>query len=199
VREPAGREGNGGVRAGADGSAARMRVLFVCLGNICRSPTAEGVMRALVRDAGLEEQIELDSAGTGAWHIDQSPDARATTAARERGIALEGAARQIERGDFAEFDLIVAMDAANVADLRRIAPDEAARAKIRLLREFGPPAEGTRDSRSDGALGVPAAADLDVPDPYHGGARGFDHVFDLVQSACSALLAELRVALVERA
>jgi protein-tyrosine phosphatase len=183
VREPAGREGNGGVRAGADGSAARMRVLFVCLGNICRSPTAEGVMRALVRDAGLQDRIELDSAGTGAWHIDQPPDARATAAARERGIALEGAARQIERGDFAEFDLIVAMDASNVADLRRIAPDDAARAKIRLLREFDPDSDG----------------ELDVPDPYHGGARGFEDVFDLVGRSCAALLGELRAALVERA
>jgi protein-tyrosine phosphatase len=156
----------------------RVRVLFVCLGNICRSPTAEGVMRALVRDAGLEDRIELDSAGTGAWHIDQPPDSRASAAARERGIVLEGAARQIERGDFAEFDLIVAMDASNLADLRRIAPDDAARAKVRLLRDFDP-------SSGEG---------LDIPDPYHGGARGFDDVFDLVQSACSALLEQLRQA-----
>jgi protein-tyrosine phosphatase len=176
----------------------RVRVLFVCLGNICRSPTAEGVMRALVRDAGLEDRIELDSAGTGAWHIGNSPDARATAAARERGIALEGAARQIERSDFAEFDLIVAMDASNVADLRRIAPDEAARAKIRLLREFGAP-DGERDPQFDRAPDAPAAGDLDVPDPYHGGARGFDHVFDLVQAACAALLAELRQRLPEPA
>jgi protein-tyrosine phosphatase len=190
----------------------RVRILFVCLGNICRSPTAEGVMRALVRDAGLEERIELDSAGTGAWHIDQPPDARATAAARERGIALQGAARQIERGDFAEFDLIVAMDASNLADLRRIAPDDAARAKLRLLREFDlpadgaldsrsgdPPADETRDSRSGGVLDVPTDGALDVPDPYHGGARGFDHVFDLIQAACAALLAELRQRLPEPA
>ncbi len=175
------------MQAGAapDGQGERTRscrVLFVCLGNICRSPTAEGVMRALVRDAGLEDRIELDSAGTGAWHIDQPPDPRATAAARDRGITLEGAARQIERDDFAEFDLVVAMDASNVADLRRIAPDDAARAKIRLLREFDPPADGA----------------LDVPDPYHGGARGFDDVFDLVQAACAALLAELRAVLGER-
>jgi protein-tyrosine phosphatase len=168
-----------------------MRVLFVCLGNICRSPTAEGVMRALVREAGLQDRIELDSAGTGAWHIDEPPDARATTAARERGIALEGRARQVERADFETFDLIVAMDAANVADLRHLAPDDTARAKIRLLREFDPPADAAPDSRSRGAL--------DVPDPYHGGARGFDHVFDLVHAACAALLAELRERLPERA
>ena len=153
-----------------------MRLLFVCLGNICRSPTAEGVMRALVRDAGLEGRVELDSAGTGAWHVGNPPDERATAAARERGIVMEGRARQIERSDFAEFDLIVAMDASNVADLRRIAPDEAARAKIRLLRDFDPSSDG----------------ELDVPDPYHGGARGFDDVFDLVHAACSALLEQLR-------
>jgi protein-tyrosine phosphatase len=160
-----------------------VRVLFVCLGNICRSPTAEGVMRALVREAGLENRIELDSAGTGAWHIGEPPDRRARNAALERGVVLEGAARQIERGDFAEFDLIVAMDRSNVEELRRIAPDDAARAKIRLLRELDPSPDG----------------ELDVPDPYHGGVRGFDDVFDLVQSACAALLAQLRETLPERA
>ena len=163
----------------AEGERTRpYRILFVCLGNICRSPTAEGVMRALVREAGLHERIELDSAGTGAWHIDEPPDARATTAARERGVELEGRARQVEREDFAEFDLIVAMDRSNLAELRRIAPDDAARAKLRLLRDFDP--------RSDG--------EADVPDPYHGGSRGFDDVFDLVHRSCAALLAELRPA-----
>ncbi len=168
---------------GAGRGDGRVRVLFVCLGNICRSPTAEGVMRALVRDAGLEERIELDSAGTGAWHIGEPPDPRATDAARGRGIALEGAARQVRASDFEEFDLIVAMDRANLSDLRAMAPDESARARIRLLRELDPPA----DSPSRGTGGR-----LDVPDPYHGGPRGFEDVFDLVQGACAALLAELR-------
>jgi protein-tyrosine phosphatase len=166
--------------AASDGTGERMRpyrILFVCLGNICRSPTAEGVMRALVRDAGLRERIELDSAGTGDWHIDESPDARATAAARERGVELEGRARQVEREDFAEFDLIVAMDRSNLAELRRIAPEDA-RAELRLLRDFDPGADG----------------EADVPDPYHGGARGFEHVFDLVHRSCAALLAELRAA-----
>jgi protein-tyrosine phosphatase len=176
MSEPADGDENGGVRAGADWSGERVRVLFVCLGNICRSPTAEGVMRALVSDAGLEDRIELDSAGTGAWHIDEPPDARATNAAHERGIVLAGRARQVEREDFAEFDLIVAMDRSNLADLRRIAPDDAARAKLRLLRDYDPSSDG----------------ELDVPDPYHGGSRGFDDVFDLVQRSCVALLAELR-------
>jgi protein-tyrosine phosphatase len=156
-----------------------MKVLFVCLGNICRSPTAEGVMRALVRDAGLEHTIELDSAGTGGWHVGDPPDARATEAARRRGIALEGAARRVRASDFEEFDLILAMDSSNLADLRLLAPDEGAYEKIRLLREWG-----RAGSQSDG--------ELDVPDPYYGGPGGFDRVLDLVQAACGALLKELR-------
>lgn len=164
----------------ASGAVGRpYRILFVCLGNICRSPTAEGVMRALVRAAGLEERIELDSAGTGDWHIGEAPDARASATAQGRGITLEGAARQVQRSDFREFDLIVAMDASNLANLRHAAPDEPARAKILLLRELDPPADGR----------------LDVPDPYHGGARGFEDVFDLVHAACAALLARVRATL----
>ncbi|MGH2855103.1 MAG: low molecular weight protein-tyrosine-phosphatase [Solirubrobacteraceae bacterium] len=151
------------------------RLLFVCLGNICRSPTAEGVMRALVRDAGLQERIEVDSAGTGSWHVGEPPDARATRVARRRGIELEGAARQVWPHDFAEFDLILAMDASNLRNLRRLAPDEDARAKVRLLREFDPAASG----------------DLDVPDPYYGGPNGFEEVLDLVHAACASLLERL--------
>jgi protein-tyrosine phosphatase len=155
-------------------------VLFVCLGNICRSPTAEGVMRALVREAGLQERIALDSAGTGGWHVGESPDARATEAAGRRGIVLEGAARKVRPRDFEEFDLILAMDASNLSDLQRIAPDERAREKVRLLREWG----RAGSQSSDG--------DLDVPDPYYGGPGGFDEVLDLVQAACTALLEQLR-------
>jgi low molecular weight protein-tyrosine phosphatase len=180
-----------GVVSDGDGERTRpYRVLFVCLGNICRSPTAEGVMRALVRDAGLEDSIEVDSAGTGSWHVGEPPDRRATAAARGRGIVLEGAARQVERSDFDEFDVILAMDASNLADLRAIAPDDAGRAKVRLLRDLDPPA----DPPSRGAGGR-----LDVPDPYHGGPRGFEDVFDIVQGACAALLVELRTLLAERA
>jgi protein-tyrosine phosphatase len=159
----------------------RVSVLFVCLGNICRSPTAEGVMRALVNEAGLQERIALDSAGTGAWHIGEPPDARATEAARRRGIVLAGAARQVRPNDFEEFDLILAMDSANLRALNRLAPDERAQARVRLLREWG-----RVGSQSDG--------DLDVPDPYHGGPDGFDRVLDQVQAACTALLEELRAA-----
>ncbi len=157
----------------------RVSVLFVCLGNICRSPTAEGVMRALVREAGLQERIELDSAGTGGWHVGESPDARATEAAGRRGIALAGAARKVRPCDFEEFDLILAMDASNLRDLQRLAPDEPARQKVRLLREWG----RAGSQSSDG--------DLDVPDPYYGGPGGFDHVLDLVHAACAGLLEQL--------
>jgi protein-tyrosine phosphatase len=147
-----------------------VRLLFVCLGNICRSPTAKGVMRSLVREAGLEDAVEIDSAGTGSWHVGHPPDARSTEAARARGITLEGAARQVTPADFERFDLLIAMDAANRRELQRLAPDDAARAKIRMLR----------------------AGDLDVPDPYYGGEDGFEHVLDGVEEGCRALLAEVR-------
>src|SRR5262245_3545136 len=99
-----------------------VRILFVCMGNICRSPTAEGVMRYLLEERGLDGEIELDSAGTGGWHVGAPPDARATEAARARGITLEGAARQVTRADFEDFDVLVAMDRDNLADLRAMAP-----------------------------------------------------------------------------
>jgi protein-tyrosine phosphatase len=153
------------------------RILFVCMGNICRSPTAEGVMRKLLRDEGLDGQIDLDSAGTGGWHAGDPPDARATAAARARGIALEGAARRVTRADFDDFDLLIAMDRENERDLLARAPDPEARAKVRLLREFDPASV--------------AAGDLDVPDPYYGGPNGFEHVLDLVQAACRGLLDEV--------
>jgi protein-tyrosine phosphatase len=157
-----------------------MRVLFVCMGNICRSPTAEGVMRGLLRDAGLEDSFELDSAGTGCWHDGSAPDARATEVARRRGIPLTGSARQVRRQDFATYDLILAMDRVNLRELVRMAPDDAARAKIRLLREFDPDSAG--------------APDLDVPDPYYGGPEGFDHVLDQIVAACRGLLEHARAA-----
>src|ERR1700694_1804233 len=109
------------------------RLLFVCLGNICRSPTAEGVMRALVRDAGLEESIEVDSAGTGGWHVGSPPDWRAT-AARGRGLTLAGRARQVSVQHLTDFDLVLAMDSSNLRELRRLASGEEQLQKVRLLR-----------------------------------------------------------------
>lgn len=162
------------------GSGPPVRLLFVCLGNICRSPTAEGVMRALVERDGLQDRVELESAGTGAWHVGSPPDARAAGAARARGITLEGSARQVRPQDFVDFDLLLAMDRENLGELRRLATDEQARAKLRLLREFDPASASLED--------------LDVPDPYYGGDGRFDEVFELVHAACEGLLAQVRVA-----
>lgn len=131
-------------------------------------------MKGLIEQRGLEEQIEVDSAGTGGWHVGESPDSRAASAARGRGFELGGVARQVRQSDFQDFDLILAMDAANLRDLRRLAPDDQSEEKVRLLREFDP------DSASSG--------DLDVPDPYYGGPEGFERVIDLVQAACLGVL-----------
>ncbi|MFZ1153734.1 MAG: low molecular weight protein-tyrosine-phosphatase [Solirubrobacteraceae bacterium] len=155
-----------------------MRILFVCLGNICRSPTAEGVMTHLAAEAGLQGNIELDSAGTGSWHVGEPPDMRATEAARARGIVLESVARQVRVDDFENFDLILAMDSSNERALRQLAPDASSREKVRLLREFDPASVG---------LG-----DLDVPDPYYDSQRGFDIVLDQVQAACAGLLERMQ-------
>lgn len=144
------------------------RILFVCLGNICRSPMAEGVMRSMAKE------LEFDSAGTGAWHVGSPPDPRATAAAAARGITLSGHARQVTARDFDRFDMIVAMDRSNARELRALAPDEAARGKVSLLRSYDPEADAP-----------------DVPDPYYG-EHGFEHVLDIVEKACRGLLAELR-------
>lgn len=154
-----------------------MRVLFVCLGNICRSPTAEAVMRGMVRDAGLEDRIVIDSAGTGSWHVGNPPDARSTAAAQRRGIVMEGAARTVAPADFDDWDLLVAMDRENQRELLRRAPDDAARAKVKLLREYDPASV--------------ERGELEVPDPYYGGENGFDEVLDIVEAGCRGLLAEL--------
>jgi protein-tyrosine phosphatase len=161
-------------------SLSVMRILFVCMGNICRSPTAEGVMRVLVREQGLDGRVEVDSAGTGNWHAGDPPDERAVAAARGRGIELDGAARQVTAADFDRFDLIVAMDRDNERALLALAPDDAARAKVRLLREFDPASV--------------AAGELDVPDPYYGGPRGFERVLDIVTAGSRGLLDQVRAA-----
>jgi protein-tyrosine phosphatase len=154
------------------------RVLFVCLGNICRSPTAEGVMRRLVADAGLDGMVVVDSAGTAGWHEGDPPDRRSQHEAKERGLDISGLrGRQVRATDFEQFDLLLAMDAENQRDLLQLAPDAAARGKVRLLREFDTVAV--------------AAGDLEVPDPYYGGPEGFARVYDAIESACEGLLAHL--------
>ncbi|MFN8038306.1 MAG: low molecular weight protein-tyrosine-phosphatase [Acidimicrobiales bacterium] len=169
---------------GADGpqpDAEPVRVCFVCLGNICRSPTAEAVMARLVRDAGLDGRIEVDSAGTGGWHVGDPPDDRARAEARRRGIEMSSRARQLHVGDLAFFDLVVAMDRRNLADVHDLALEPAHRDKVVLLRTFDP---ATADEAADTDA-------LDVPDPYYGGPDGFARVFDLVEAACRGLLAHL--------
>ncbi len=135
-------------------------------------------MRQVVSEAGMQERVQLDSAGTGSWHVGSPPDARATAAAEAKGVALSGQARQVSAADFEEFDLILAMDRANLRDLKALAPDGEGAEKVRLLREFDPASAG------DG--------DLDVPDPYYGASGGFEEVFDLVDAACRGLLEEIR-------
>jgi protein-tyrosine phosphatase len=153
-----------------------IRICFVCLGNICRSPTAEAVMLDLVNRAGRAAEFAIESAGTGDWHVGEPADRRAREAARERGIRLDGRARQFQRADFARFDYVIAMDRANRRELERLAPDDGARAKIHLLRSFVPAGAGGEEGR----------AELDVPDPYYEG--GFDRVLEICETACRALL-----------
>jgi protein-tyrosine phosphatase len=152
-----------------------MKILFVCLGNICRSPTAEAVMRAIAAREAPELGIEVDSAGTAGYHVGSAPDARSQEAARRRGYDMTGLrARIVEPGDFERFDLILAMDENNLSVLQRRAPPRV-RERIRLFLEFAPDA----DTRA-------------VPDPYYGGARGFEEVLDLVEAAARGLIRHLR-------
>lgn len=153
-----------------------VRVCFVCLGNICRSPTAEGIFRRLVRDAGLEGRVAIDSAGTGDWHVGEAPDARATAAAAARGVTLGGKAQQFTSAHFDRYDVVVAMDRDNRRNLERLARGETDRAKIHLLRSF--------DATS--------AGEPDVPDPYYGGIDGFAQVFAICERGCDGLLEHLR-------
>jgi protein-tyrosine phosphatase len=154
----------------------RIRISFVCMGNICRSPTAEAIMRHLIHEAGLQDRIEIDSAGTGSWHVGEDRDRRSRAVATRRGMPIEGPARQFQPDDFERFDLVLGLDEENARDLRRLAPTDEARKKVHLLREFDPAAP-------EGAS---------VPDPYYGGPQGFDEVFDICLAACRGLLDHLR-------
>ncbi len=152
-----------------------VRVLFVCMGNICRSPTAEGVFRKLVREAGLHAQIAIGSAGTHAYHIGAPPDARAQAAARRRGIdlsALRG--RQATPVDIEQSHYVLAMDRANYEHLLALCPPGLEH-KIELLMEY-----------------APDHPEREVPDPYFGGAAGFDRVLDMIEEAAQGLLEEIR-------
>ncbi len=152
-----------------------VKVLFVCLGNICRSPTAEGVFRATVERSGLLEHIEIDSAGTHAYHVNAPPDRRAQQAAGRRGIDLSGLrGRQATSLDLERFDYILAMDQENRSNLLAICPSGHEH-KVRLFMEF-----------------APHRPEQEVPDPYYGGDSGFDRVLDMIEEASAGLLAHLR-------
>lgn len=151
-----------------------MRVLFVCLGNICRSPTAEGVLRHQLKLAGLEDQVKVASAGTGDWHVGKPPDSRTRRAALARGYDLSAQrAQQVSAQDFSRYDLILAMDTSNLGHLKALQPSAGTAELDLFLRRY----EGELD---------------EVPDPYYGGEEGFEQVLDLIELACSKLVVELK-------
>lgn len=150
------------------------RVLFVCLGNICRSPLAEAIFRQKVSERGLDERFEIDSAGTGGWHTGAPPDARSSAVALERGVRVRGAARQLTAADLGGFDWVITMDAQNLRDTLALQTQAGRGARVHRLREWDPEPE-----------------DGDVPDPYYGGGRGFHVVHDIVERCCEALLEDL--------
>lgn len=152
----------------------RVGVLFVCMGNICRSPTAEGVFRHVLSEAGLAGRVRVDSAGTHAYHVGEPPDRRAQAAAQRRGISLADIrARRVSEADFSEFDYVIAMDRLNLHTLAEIAAEEY-RNRLSLFLDYV------------------SGSDREVPDPYYGGAAGFERVLDLVEEASRGLLATLR-------
>ncbi|AFZ50240.1 low molecular weight protein-tyrosine-phosphatase [Dactylococcopsis salina] len=151
------------------------KLLFVCLGNICRSPSAENIMRYLIEKEGLSDQIVCDSAGTASYHLGEPPDQRMKAAAEKRGIKLEGKARQFQPSDFEKYDLILAMDRDNYWSLVSLDPEKKYREKIKMMCNY--------------AKSYP---DQEVPDPYYGGTEGFNHVIDLLLDACSELLESIK-------
>ena len=153
------------------------KLLFVCLGNICRSPAAEGVFLHLLKEQGLSDHFVVDSAGTGSWHVGNKADPRMCAAAERRGIHLPSLARQIELDDFRRFDLVLTMDSDNLRNVRSLAKEAGtnATATIRPMLSY------SRSTRLE-----------DVPDPYYGGEQGFEHVLDLLEDACSGLIEEIK-------
>ena len=152
------------------------KLLFVCLGNICRSPAAEGVFLHLIKTRGLEDQFVVDSAGTGSWHVGNPADRRMQAAANRRGIQLPSRARQIDLNDLEMFDLVLTRDQDNLHAVNGLAREAGARATARIQPMLS---YGRRYSEAE------------VPDPYYGGDAGFEHVLDLLEDACEALLEEL--------
>jgi len=159
-------------------------ILFVCLGNICRSPLAEGIFLHLLAERGTRELV-VDSAGTGGWHAGEGPDGRALAIAKKRGVHLPSIARQVTREDFERFTHIIAMDQSNFENLLAMGAPES---KLSLMRSYDP----AHRAKPIGAES-PNGQAPDVPDPYYGGDQGFEHVFDMLMAACRGLVDELGV------
>ncbi|MEM9481146.1 MAG: low molecular weight protein-tyrosine-phosphatase [Verrucomicrobiota bacterium] len=151
------------------------RILFVCMGNICRSPAGECVMRMMTESEGMGDEIECDSAGTIGYHAGNAPDARMRKAATARGIRIDGAARQVRESDFSDFDLILTMDEENFADVDQMRGRKGGRADVRRFCEF-----------------LTEHDDSDVPDPYYGGDAGFEYVLDLLEDGCAELIRKFK-------
>jgi protein-tyrosine phosphatase len=164
-----------------------IRLSFVCLGNICRSPLAQGVFEHLVAASGRSGDFEIESAGIGSWHVGEAPDHRALATAKAHGLTLTGRVQQVKPHDFARFEMLIALDSNLADELRRLAPTLADRAKVRLLREFDPLVTGQSPAtRRSGTL--------DVPDPYYGGPAGFEDAYQMIEQACRGLLETLQPA-----
>ena len=151
----------------------KQRLLFVCAGNICRSPLAEGIFLHILAQRGLSTKFEIDSAATGAWHIGAEPDKRSIAAARKHGVNLPSVARQVQPRDFERFDLILCMDEENLRNLKQVSPAQH-HDKIRLIRKYDQ-----------------SAKSYEVPDPYYGDSRNFEEVFEMLDRACTALVNHL--------
>lgn len=169
---------NEAIRAVVDSAREKdkIKILYVCLGNICRSPAAEGVMKRIVEDAGMSSRFEIDSAGTGRYHIGELPDKRMRIHASRRGLELTHRCRQVSEADFDEFDIIIGMDESNLSNLRRVSPSPEGDAKIVPMSAF---------------VDVSMRYDY-IPDPYYEGAEGFELVLDLLENGCQNLFEALK-------
>jgi protein-tyrosine phosphatase len=156
-----------------------LNVCFVCHGNICRSPLAQGVMESLVKKEGLEKNILVSSAGVSGWHVGEPPDSRMQDTAREHGISLNSRGRHFQGPDFKQMDLVLAMDHSNMDTLKSLRPEAETRDKLFLFRSFDPDNNG----------------DLEVPDPYYGGGKGFEIVYQMVERTCPKILEHLKAKL----
>ena len=159
-----------------------VKVCFVCLGNICRSPLAQGIFEALVKNEGLQDQIIISSAGVGNWHVGNSPDSRMQQTAQKNGINLNSRAQQFQSTDFNEMDLVLAMDQSNLSALQQMRPESELKDKLLLFRTFDP------ENKNN----------LEVPDPYYGGDNGFDIVYQIVERTCPKILEYLKKELTKK-